>query len=85
MKDLVEPDESNHPSPQSSVLITIPEEYVGACLQELEFQDGLINGMDAHQQTVSIQASLPLSKCTALASAIEELTEGRGRVDLADS
>ncbi len=85
MKDLVEPDESNYPVAPIKRPDYHPRGIRRRLFTRTELRDGLIKGMDAQQQRVSIQASLPLSKRTALASAINDLTEGRGRMDLAES
>jgi translation elongation factor EF-G len=80
-----EPDEANMPSGEWKILITVPEEFVGVAVQELQVREGLINGMEGEQHNFVVRASLPASQYAALVAAIATGTQRRGRVALAES
>jgi elongation factor G len=75
------PDDSKRPVGEVKIQITVPEEFAGASLGELIARQGLITGMEAKEQNVVLQASLPAGEYDGLVEAIVADTQGRGRVE----
>ena len=56
----------NTPSPEVSVKIVVPEEFLGMACDEVITRRGLITGMDKQSELFTICASLPLSELDGL-------------------
>jgi len=72
---------SDDPKPDYPVSLTVPEEFAGVSLGEVNKQGGMIKAVNAETGTAVIQALIPESRFNDLASAISEWTQGRGRVE----
>ncbi len=84
LSGLEEPDEPNQPSGEVEVVVTIPDVFAGISLQGSTARGRRITGMDAHEESVTINAILPASHYKALVEAIIAGTQGSGRVALAE-
>lgn len=76
-----EPRPPNEPDPEVAICITVPEEFAGLSMGELQFRRGGVTGMDAQSGVVLIRASLPASEYEGLENAIAAGTQHRGRVE----
>ena len=81
LNELAEPDESNQPSGEVRVVVTIPEEFTGISHHQLIAHGGLIADMTTHDQSVTVYASLPASNYRALVEAIMMNAQGRGTIE----
>jgi elongation factor G len=77
---LGEPDEEA-PSPEVGISITVPEEFAGFAMGELNARKGRVTGMDVRGGIVTIGASLPASECDGLSEEVASATLGRGKVE----
>ena len=77
-----EPDDQNQAPGEVSVLVTVPEEFVGLSIQELNAREGRIVGIERRGENISINATLPTSLYSALLEAIIAGTDGRGQIEL---
>ncbi len=80
-----EPDEADQPRGEVEVAVTIPEVFAGVSLQELTTRGGRITTIEAHEESVTINATLPAFHYNALVEALILETDGRGHVRLAES
>jgi translation elongation factor EF-G len=76
-----EPDKSK-PKIMMKVLVTVPEEFLGASQHEFEARQGWITSMEVRPGGVVIHATLPSGIYDELAEAIKAGTQGRGRIEL---
>ncbi len=71
-----EPDEQDVP-----VRITLPAEFAGAAMAEVNTRRGRVLGMKMQQDEAVIRVSLPASECEALTETLAAATLRHGRVD----
>lgn len=65
--------------PIMKVTVTVPEEYMGDIMGDLNSRRGLIEGMDAVSGAQQIRASVPLSEMFGYATDMRSKTQGRGQ------
>jgi elongation factor G len=65
--------------PIMKVTVTVPEEYMGDVMGDLNSRRGLIEGMDAVSGAQQIRASVPLSEMFGYATDMRSKTQGRGQ------
>nr|WP_319487936.1 elongation factor G [uncultured Caproiciproducens sp.] len=65
--------------PIMKVSVTVPEEYMGDVMGDLNSRRGLIEGMDAVSGAQQIRASVPLSEMFGYATDMRSKTQGRGQ------
>jgi translation elongation factor EF-G len=82
LNGLAEPDDPNQVPGDLNVLVTVPEEFVGLSIQELNAREGRIVGIERRGENISINATLPTSLYSALLEAIIAGTDGRGQIEL---
>lgn len=63
--------------PIYEVLITVPEEYVGAVMSDLPARRALILGIESDGHHQRIRAHMPLAELDKYAAALRSLTQGR--------
>jgi translation elongation factor EF-G len=61
--------------------MSVPVEFGGISMGELQRLGGIINEMDVKDRIVVIQALIPERQFSELALAIKEWTHGRGKVE----
>jgi elongation factor G len=64
--------------PIMHVDITIPAEYVGDIMGDLNSRRGRVEGVDAEEETQTIRARVPLSEMLTYGSTLRSITQGRG-------
>jgi elongation factor G len=64
--------------PVMRVEITVPEEYMGDVIGDVNSRRGRIEGMDARAGAQVIRAFVPLSEMFGYATALRSRTQGRG-------
>jgi len=70
------------PDPEVAIRMTIPEEFGGISMGELNSRRGCVLGMDSQPgRVILIRASLPASEYMGLEDTIAEWTQNRGRVE----
>ena len=67
--------------PEVFIRITVPEEFMGSSMGELNGRGGLVMTIDCESSSVVIRASLPASEYEALSIAISSATLRRGKVE----
>ena len=65
--------------PIMKVVVTVPEEYMGDVIGDLNSRRGLINGMEAVSGAQQITAMVPLSEMFGYATDMRSKTQGRGQ------
>ena len=60
------------------VVVTVPEEYMGDVIGDLNSRRGMIQGMESMQGTQQINANVPLSEMFGYATDLRSKTQGRG-------
>ncbi|MCI1964663.1 MAG: elongation factor G [Oscillospiraceae bacterium] len=65
--------------PIMKVTITVPEEYMGDVMGDLNSRRGMIEGMDAITGAQQIRATVPLSEMFGYATDLRSKTQGRGQ------
>ncbi len=65
--------------PIMKVNVTIPEEYMGDVMGDLNSRRGMIEGMDAIPGAQRIRARVPLSEMFGYATDLRSKTQGRGQ------
>ena len=65
--------------PIMKVTVTVPEEYMGDVIGDLNSRRGLIEGMDAVAGAQQIRAHVPLSEMFGYATDMRSRTQGRGQ------
>jgi translation elongation factor EF-G len=76
-----EPDEPNRPDAELIIRMTVPEEFAGWSMGELNSRRGCIIGMDVQHGNVVIRGSVPTTEYQALADAIAVATKRLGRIE----
>ena len=66
--------------PIMKVVVTVPEEYMGDVMGDLNSRRGQIQGMDAANGAQQITAHVPLSEMFGYATDLRSKTQGRGAV-----
>ena len=64
--------------PIMKVDVTVPEEYMGDVIGDLNSRRGRIEGMDHNGTTEEIHALVPLSEMFGYSTALRSRTQGRG-------
>ncbi|WP_265445592.1 elongation factor G [Acetivibrio straminisolvens] len=64
--------------PIMKVVVTVPEEYMGDVMGDLNSRRGRIEGMEARMGTQVIHANVPLAEMFGYATALRSRTQGRG-------
>ena len=64
--------------PIMKVVVTVPEEYMGDVIGDLNSRRGMIQGMESMQGTQQINANVPLSEMFGYATDLRSKTQGRG-------
>ena len=64
--------------PIMKVDITVPEEYMGDVIGDVNSRRGRMEGMDTVQGTTTIHAFIPLSEMFGYATDLRSKTQGRG-------
>jgi len=64
--------------PIMKVVVTVPEEYMGDVMGDLNSRRGQIQGMDAANGAQQITAFVPLSEMFGYATDLRSKTQGRG-------
>lgn len=65
--------------PIMKVTVTVPEEYMGDVIGDLNSRRGMIDGMDAIPGAEQIRARVPLSEMFGYATDLRSKTQGRGQ------
>ncbi|HEX3038798.1 MAG TPA: elongation factor G [Caproiciproducens sp.] len=65
--------------PIMKVTVTVPEEYMGDVIGDLNSRRGMIEGMDAISGAQQIRAKVPLSEMFGYATDMRSKTQGRGQ------
>lgn len=65
--------------PIMKVTVTVPEEYMGDIIGDLNSRRGMIEGMDAVSGAEQIRANVPLSEMFGYATDMRSRTQGRGQ------
>jgi elongation factor G len=65
--------------PIMKVTVTVPEEYMGDVIGDLNSRRGMIEGMDAVPGAQQIRAMVPLSEMFGYATDMRSKTQGRGQ------
>ena len=65
--------------PIMKVTVTVPEEYMGDVMGDLNSRRGMIEGMDAIPGAEQIRAHVPLSEMFGYATDLRSKTQGRGQ------
>jgi elongation factor G len=69
------------PSPEVTVRITVPEEFAGFAMGEVNSRGGRISGIDVREGTVIVQAVLPSSEYDRLNENLASATLGHGKTE----
>jgi len=64
--------------PITKVIVTVPEEYMGDVMGDLNSRRGQITGMDSRSGAAKINALVPLSTMFGYATVLRSYTQGRG-------
>ncbi len=65
--------------PIMKVVVTVPEEYMGDVMGDLNSRRGMIEGMDAIPGAQQIRAHVPLSEMFGYSTDLRSKTQGRGQ------
>ena len=71
--------------PYMKVEVTIPEEYMGDVIGDLNSRRGQIQGMEARSGAQQIDAFVPLSEMFGYATNLRSRTQGRGQYTMEPS
>ena len=71
--------------PIMKVVVTVPEEYMGDVIGDLNSRRGMIQGMDALPGAQRINAMVPLSEMFGYATDMRSKTQGRGQYTMEPS
>lgn len=71
---------NDSPDPVVPIRITVPVEYTGFALGQINRHNGIIKFMDAQHGCQVVQATLPASQFDSLSHAIQSFTE-KGKVE----
>jgi elongation factor G len=64
--------------PIMKVVVTVPEEYMGDVMGDINARRGQINGMETRSGATQVEASVPLSTMFGYATDLRSKTQGRG-------
>jgi len=64
--------------PIMKVVVTVPEEYMGDVMGDLNARRGQITGMESKSGAANIESFVPLSKMFGYATSLRSYTQGRG-------
>ncbi len=64
--------------PMMKVEVTVPEEYMGDVIGDINSRRGRVEGMDAHAGAQNIRCIVPLSEMFGYATDLRSRTQGRG-------
>ncbi|MDR0906651.1 MAG: elongation factor G [Oscillospiraceae bacterium] len=64
--------------PIMKVVVTVPEDYMGDVMGDINARRGQINGMETRSGATQIEASVPLSTMFGYATDLRSKTQGRG-------
>ena len=64
--------------PIMNVEITVPENYAGDIMGNLNGRRGRVQGMDAKGGSTTVKAQVPLAEMLSYASDLTSMTQGRG-------
>jgi hypothetical protein len=78
LSGLSEPDQ---PDANFAIRFTVPEEFAGMSMGEVQSRRGCITGMDVQSGIAIIRGSLPASEFQAFQDTIAVATHQRGRVE----
>jgi len=67
------------------VVVTVPEEYMGDVIGDLNSRRGMIQGMEAVSGAQQITAMVPLSEMFGYATDMRSRTQGRGQYSMEPS
>jgi elongation factor G len=65
--------------PIMKVVVTVPEEYMGDVIGDINSRRGLMQGMEAISGAQQIHAQVPLSQMFGYATDLRSRTQGRGQ------
>ena len=68
--------------PYMKVEVTVPEEYMGDVIGDLNSRRGRIEGMDAHNGAQTINAFVPLAEMFGYVTDLRSKTQGRGNYSM---
>jgi len=71
--------------PIMKVVVTVPEEYMGDVMGQLNAQRGQITGMDSRSGAAQINSLVPLSEMFGYATSLRSHTQGRGNFTMEPS
>ncbi len=71
--------------PIMKVVVTVPEEYMGDVMGDLNARRGQIQGMEARNGAQEITANVPLSEMFGYATDLRSRTQGRGQYSMEPS
>jgi elongation factor G len=63
--------------PMMKVEVTMPEEFMGDVIGDLNSRRGLIEGMDPRGSTQVVRSAVPLSEMFGYATDLRSMTQGR--------
>ena len=81
-KDACRKADSTLLEPIMKVSVTVPEEYMGDVIGDLNSRRGEIQGMEARPGTEQIDALVPLSEMFGYATDLRSRTQGRGNYSM---
>ena len=67
------------------VVVTVPDEYMGDVIGDINSRRGLMQGMDAVSGAQQINAMVPLSEMFGYATDLRSRTQGRGQYTMEPS
>lgn len=70
------------PLPEIPIRITVPEEFIGSAIAEVNARRGRITGMEGQGGPMTIKASLSASELDGLRDEIASWTQGQGKAEL---
>ncbi|MDR0813881.1 MAG: elongation factor G [Oscillospiraceae bacterium] len=71
--------------PIMKVVVTVPEDYMGAVIGDLNSRRGQINAQDIRSGAAEISASVPLSNMFGYSTSLRSATQGRGNYSMEPS
>ena len=64
------------------VVVTVPEEYLGDVMGDINSKRGRVLGMDGEANSRSVVAEIPMSEIQTYAAELRSLTSGRGSFEV---
>ena len=65
-----------------SVAVTVPEEYMGDVIGDINSRRGLVQGMESRTGATQINAKIPLASMFGYATDLRSKTQGRGQYSM---